>query len=90
MFYVNWSEPQEALSVSAVSHKIDWVEATFDNPNLVPNAGLVLAGTLMVRLGLEALVNTWVRTGSVFPGRKVLTLVSAMLAGASHIDHVDT
>jgi len=75
--------------VSGVSHRIDRVEATFDNPNLVPNAGLVLAGTLMVRLGLEALVNTWVRTGSALPGRKVLTLVSAMLAGASHIDHVD-
>lgn len=43
----------------------------------------------MVRLGLEALVNQWVHTGSALAGRKVLTLVSAMLVGASHIDHVD-
>jgi hypothetical protein len=57
--------------------------------NLVPNAGLVLAGTVMVRLGLEALINRWVHTGSALPGRKVLTVVSAMLAGATHIDHVD-
>jgi hypothetical protein len=75
--------------VSRVSHRIDRIHATFDNPNLVPNAGLVLAGTVMVRLGLEALINRWVHTGSALPGRKVLTVVSAMLAGATHIDHVD-
>ena len=75
--------------MSGVSHRIDRVHATFDNSNLVPNAGLILAGTVMVRLGLEGLVNRWVHTGSALPGRKVLTLVSAMLAGATHIDHVD-
>ena len=47
----------------------------------------------MDRLGLEALVDDTVRLGArvggARPGRKVLTLVAAMLAGASHIDHAD-
>ena len=30
------------------------------------------------------------RVGGAWPGRKVLTLVHAMIAGASHIDHADT
>ena len=29
------------------------------------------------------------RTGSANPGRKILTLVAAMLAGVTHIDHVE-
>jgi hypothetical protein len=65
----------------------------FDDPNLVANAGLLLVGTLVVQLGLEALVNQLVRlagrVGGSRPGRKVLTLVHAMVAGGSHIDHVD-
>jgi hypothetical protein len=75
--------------VSRVSHRIDRIDTTFDNPNLAPDAGLILAATVMVRLGLEALINSWVRTGSARPGGKALTVVSAMLAGATHIDHVD-
>jgi hypothetical protein len=79
--------------VSRVSHAIDRVEVTFDDPNLVANAGLVLVGTLVVRLGLEALVNATVRlggrVGGARPGRKVLTLVHAIVAGGSHIDHAD-
>ena len=47
----------------------------------------------MGRLGLEALVNSTVglvgRVGGALPGRKVLTLVTAILAGGSHIDHAD-
>jgi Transposase DDE domain group 1 len=47
----------------------------------------------MVRLGLESLVNESVRlvgrVGGSRPGRKVLTLVTAILAGGSHIDHAD-
>jgi hypothetical protein len=74
-------------------HSIDRVEVTFDDPNLVADAGLLLVGTLVVRLELEWLVNSMVRlvgrVGGARPGRKVLTLVHAMVAGASHIDHVD-
>jgi hypothetical protein len=65
------------------------LETTFDHDGLVANAGLIVTATLMARLGLEALVNEHVRTGSANPGRKLLTLVAAMLAGATHIDHVD-
>lgn len=76
-----------------VSHPIDRVEVTFDEPNLVANAGLLLVGTLVVRLEVEGLVNAMVRlvgrVGGARPGRKVLTLVHAMVAGASHIDHAE-
>ena len=76
-----------------VSHPIERVRATFDDPSLVADAGLILPATLMVRLGLEALVDATVRlvgrVGGARPGRKVLTLVATILAGGSHIDHAD-
>jgi hypothetical protein len=31
---------------------------SFEKPNLVATSGLLLVGTLIVRLGLEALINT--------------------------------
>jgi len=43
----------------------------------------------MSRLGLEGLVNRLLHTGSFLPGRKICTLIAAMVAGATHIDHVD-
>ncbi len=79
--------------MSRVSHAIDRVRVSFDDPNLVANAGLLLVATLAVRLELERLVNAKVppggRVGGARPGRKVLTLVHAIVAGASHIDHAD-
>lgn len=79
--------------MSGVSHTIDRTEVTFDDLNLVANAGLVVVATLVVRLGLEALINRTVRltgrVGGSRPGRKVLTLVHAIIAGGSHIDHAD-
>jgi hypothetical protein len=79
--------------VSEVSRGIDRIEVTFDEPNLVANAGLLLLATMGVRLGLERLINATVhlsgRVGGALPGRKVLTLVHAMAAGGSHIDHAD-
>jgi hypothetical protein len=72
---------------------LDRLAVTFDDPNLVANAGLLLVGTLVARLGLERLVNATVRlggrVGGALPGRKVLTLVHAMVVGGSHIDHAD-
>ena len=66
---------------------------TFDEPTLVADAGLLGAGHSDGPLGLESLVNQMVRlvghVGGAHPGRKVLTLVAAILAGASHIDHAD-
>jgi hypothetical protein len=72
---------------------IDRVQVRFDDENLVANAGLLLVGTLAVRLELESLVNSVVRlsgrVGGSRPGRKVLSLVHAIVAGGSHIDHAD-
>ena len=79
--------------MSRVSRRLDRVEVVFDEPNLVANAGLLLVATLVARLDLEALIDATVRlvgrVGGSSPGAKVLTLVNAMLAGASHIDHTD-
>jgi hypothetical protein len=79
--------------VKPVSHNPDRVKVVFDEPGLVSDAGLIVVATLVARLGLEALVDATVRftdrAGGFMPGRKVLTLVHAMIAGASHIGHAD-
>lgn len=79
--------------MSSVSRGLDRIRVTFDEPNLVANAGLLLVATVAARLSLEKLVNDMVRltgrVGGALPGRKVLTLVHAICAGASHIDHAD-
>lgn len=79
--------------MKSVSRGIDRVAVTFDEPNLVANAGLLLVATLVARLGLERLANATIdlsgRVGGFKPGRKILTIVHAMVAGASHIDHAD-
>lgn len=76
-----------------VSHGIDRIEVSFDEPTLVANAGLLAVATLTKRLGIESLVDATVnlagRVGGALPGRKILTLVHAIVAGASHIDHAD-
>ena len=72
-----------------VSRTVDRYEASFDHDGLIANAGLIVIATLMSRLGLERLANRWVHTGSFLPGRKICTLIAAMVAGATHIDHVD-
>ena len=65
----------------------------FDDERVVVNAGIVLAVTLGRRLGLEALVDAAVklgaRPGASRPGRKVLSLIHAMLLGADCIDDCD-
>ncbi len=74
--------------MSVSSRDLDRLQATFDHDGIVANAGLIVPATLMVRLGLETLIDRWVTTGSARPGRKILTLVAAMIAGGTHIDHV--
>ena len=37
--------------MSAVAHGIDGLEAVFDEGSLIADAGLLLAGTVMQRLG---------------------------------------
>ncbi|WP_428121402.1 IS1380 family transposase [Candidatus Poriferisodalis sp.] len=75
--------------MSGSSRRLDRFATTFDHEGLVANAGLILAGTLMDRLGLLGLIERWVRTGSANPGPKICTVVAAMLAGGTHIDHVE-
>ncbi len=71
----------------------DSVAVEFDDERLVANAGLLLTSTLSERLGLERLVDETVdlgeRPASARPGRKVLSLVHAIAAGADSIDDCD-
>jgi Transposase DDE domain group 1 len=71
----------------------DRSRVVFDDERVVVNAGVVLAATLGRRLGLEQLVGAAVRLGgrpgASRPGRKVLSLVHAMLLGADCIDDCD-
>lgn len=61
----------------------------FDDERVVANAGVMLPALLAGRLGIEALVDGRVdlggRAGSANPGRKVMSLVSAMALGADCI-----
>ena len=68
-------------------------EVIFDDEHAVANAGLALTGVLARRLGIEELsdeiVDVGDRPGASRPGRKVMTLVHAMVAGGDCIDDVD-
>jgi Transposase DDE domain group 1 len=72
---------------------LDQVEIAFDDPRAVAHAGLLLPATLAERLGIEQatdrLVDLGDRPGAARPGRKLLTLVHAMVAGADCIDDVE-
>ena len=77
--------------MSSVAGGIDGLEAVFDDASLVADGGLLLAGTVMHRLGLEALIDEVVRPGGSAgsgAGRKVLSLVASMLVGGRCIDDV--
>jgi hypothetical protein len=74
--------------------RLDAVQVRFDEERLVSDAGLLLCATLADRLGIEELANesVWLgyRTpGAALPGRKVMTLVAGMLAGADCIDDMN-
>jgi hypothetical protein len=73
---------------------LDAVRVRFDEPRLVSDAGLLLIATLADRLGVEELVNesVWLGygvPGAALPGRKVMSLVHGMLAGADSIDDMN-
>ena len=69
--------------MTRVSRALDRIDVSFDDPNLVANAGLLLTATLADRLELETMIDATVklagRVGGARPGRKVLTLVHAMI-----------
>ena len=75
------------------SHILDQLDTCFDDPHAVANAGLLLAATLAERLGIEQAADQVIalgeRAGAYRPGRKLLTLVHAMLAGGDGIDDAD-
>ncbi|MGH2866738.1 MAG: IS1380 family transposase [Solirubrobacteraceae bacterium] len=68
----------------------DATRVLFDDERAVANAGVLLPAVLAERLGIEALVEEVVdlgdREGAANPGRKVMSLVSAMALGADCID----
>ena len=72
---------------------LDRLGVVFDDGSLVADAGLLIVGTVMSRLGLKEMLDETVRmdgrVGGSRPGRKILSLVASMLVGGSHIDHAD-
>jgi hypothetical protein len=68
----------------------DATRVVFDDERAVANAGVMLPAVLADRLGIEALIDGIVdlgeRPGAANPGRKVMTLLSAMALGADCID----
>jgi hypothetical protein len=84
---------QEGTFSMRSSHTLDRLHTCFDDTHAVANAGLLLPATLAQRLGIEqaadALIDLGERPGAAHPGRKLLTLVHAMLAGADCIDDAD-
>ena len=73
---------------------LDAVCVAFDEERLISDAGLLLTASLADRLGIEQLVNesVWLDPklpGACLPGRKVMSLVHGMLAGADSIDDMN-
>ena len=73
---------------------LDQIAVRFDEQRLVSDAGLLLTGSLAERLGVERLVNdsVWLGRGvpgAALPGRKVMSLVHGILAGADSIDDMN-
>ena len=83
----------DETAVVSAPLSLDSVGVSFDDSRSVADAGLVLPGTLAARLGLEGLIERCVclgeRAGAFRPGRKVMTLINAVLAGADSIDDCD-
>jgi hypothetical protein len=71
----------------------DATRVAFDDERVVANAGVLLPAMLAGRLGIEGLVDRTIdlgdRAGAANPGRKVMTLLSAMVLGADCIDDCD-
>ena len=72
------------------SHDLSRVTTTFDESNLVPNAGLLPAAVLAQRIDLAGLVDerlTLAKHGAS-SGTKALTVIGSMLVGGDSIDDV--
>ena len=75
----------------SVAGGIDGLEVRFDDASLVADAGLLVAGTVMERLGLEALIDDVVRPPAAGrgSGAKALSVVASMLVGGSFVGDAD-
>jgi Transposase DDE domain group 1 len=69
-------------------HDLSRVSASFDEPNLVPSAGLLPAAALAQKIGLGGLVEHRVRLArhGANGGAKALTVIGSMLAGGDSVD----
>ncbi len=71
----------------------DGARVVFDDERVVANAGVLLPAVLADRLGIEGLIDRTVdlgeRPGAANPGRKVMTMLSAMALGADCIEDCD-
>jgi hypothetical protein len=80
-------EPEDALSMPSLQVVLGQVEIAFDDQRAVASAGLLLPATLAERLGIEQVTDQLIdlgdRPGAAHPGRKLLTLVHAMVAGGT-------
>ncbi len=84
----------DAADVPTGPMSLDSVRVEFNEERLISDAGLLIAATLSDRLGLEELVNesVWLGyrvPGAALPGRKVMSLVHGMLAGADSVDDMN-
>lgn len=72
---------------------LDRLRVAFDDRRAVSDAGIVLVATLAERLGIAAMAERFVRlgdrVGAANVGRKVMTLIYAMVLGADCIDDCD-
>lgn len=75
------------------SHSLDRVDVVFDDDHQVANAGLILPATLAQHLGIKELADEVIKLGpgpgAALPGRKVMTVLHGILAGADSIDDLD-
>jgi hypothetical protein len=72
------------------SHDLSGVTATFDETNLVPNAGLLPAAVLAQRIDLAGLIDSRLTLAQhgASSGTKALTVIGSMLAGGGSIHDV--
>jgi hypothetical protein len=84
----------EGISQMRSSHNLAGIETTFDEDNLVANAGLVVPGALAQKLGVAELIDEHLKlpadaVGRANGGTKAMTVIGAMLAGGDSIADVD-
>ncbi len=72
------------------NHELSRVSVSFDETNLVPNAGLLPAAVLAQRLDLAGLVDSRLHLArhGANSGAKALSVIGSMLAGGDSIDDV--